>query len=101
MEPRLQLQTLLEEALGSDRVYFQPPPNIQLEYPCIIYSRQRSNTTHADNSLYFHNMGYTVTVIDANPDSPILDKIARLPKSEFDRHFTVDHLNHDVFVVYN
>ena len=100
MVPRLRLHNLLVEALGADRVYFQPPPNIQLTYPCIIYSRSRPRVQHADNQPYFRDRAYTVTVIDADPDSPLPDKIAQLPKSAFDRHFKADHLNHDVFTVY-
>jgi hypothetical protein len=97
MGTRTDFQTLLETALGSDRVYFQPPPNFMLSYPCIVYNRSNIRTKHGDNIPYALFKEYTVTVIDPNPDSAIPDKIAKLSQSQFDRHFTSDNLNHDVF----
>lgn len=93
-----QIQSLLE--LLCPNVYFQPPANIVMQYPCIVYSRDSGNTIFADNNPYRFEKRYSVTVIDRDPDSPILDKIADLPKSSFTRHFTADNLNHDVFMIY-
>lgn len=100
MGSRLEFQTLLEGLLGSDSVYFQPPPTIQMVYPCILYQRSRVRTTHADNGPYSLRKEYTVTVIDANPDSSIPDKLANLSTASHDRHFKADNLNHDVFTIY-
>lgn len=97
MGQRLDLDTLLKEALGSDNVYFQPPPGFMLSYPCIIYNRSDIHADHADNRPYKLENEYTVTVIDANPDSEIPMKLAQFPKSEFDRNFRSGNLNHDVF----
>jgi len=94
---RVQLQTLFESLLGSENVYFQPPENIQLEYPCIIYKRDSANTEFAGNRPYRYVKRYQVMVIDRDPDSPIPDKIAELPMCTFDRFYTADLLNHDVF----
>jgi len=100
MGDRLDLQTLLESVLGGDSVYFQPPPTINMSYPCIVYARSDIRTTFADNNPYSRDKAYTVTVIDSNPDSLIPDKLAALPKCAFDRHYAVDNLNHDVFTLY-
>lgn len=81
-------------------VYFQPPTNIQLKYPCIIYERDSANTEFADNQPYAYKWRYMVTVIDQNPDSEIPGKVATLPMSLFSRFYTVDNLNHDVFSIY-
>lgn len=97
MAPRLQLQSLLEGLLGSDKVYFQPPANVSLVYPCIIYKRDASQTEFADNSPYYRRVRYQVTVIDKNPDSELPNKVAALPLCLFDRFYTADNLNHDVF----
>lgn len=104
MGQRLQLQSLLE-AMGPDPevplpVYFQPPPNLVMQYPCIVYKRDRAETTFADNKLYRHIKGYQVTVIDEDPDSPIPDKVITLPLCKFDRFYTADNLNHDVFNIF-
>lgn len=100
MDRRLQLQEALEEILGSKNVYFQPPPNIKLRYPCIIYNRSMEDVKFADDRPYKRKKRYKVTVIDANPDSHIPDEVASLPLCNFDRHYTSDNLNHDVYNLY-
>lgn len=98
MAPRLEFHTLLKTF--TDNVYFQPPSNIKLEYPCIVYSRDFEKTEFADNQPYSREKRYMVTVIAREPDSDIPDKVGSLPKSLFDRHFAADDLNHDVYNVY-
>lgn len=100
MAPRLELQQLLEGLLGSRHVYFQPPPTVQMAYPCIVYNRSDLNTEHANNKPYKHVKRYQVTVIDPNPDSTIPDKISDLPLCSFQRFFTADKLNHDVYELF-
>jgi hypothetical protein len=98
MAPRLQLHDLLESL--TDNVYFQPPENVMLVYPCIIYKRDFADTKFADNTPYDHQLRYMVTVIDRDPDSEIPAKVASLPMSIFNRFYTADNLNHDVFNVF-
>jgi hypothetical protein len=98
MAQRLQLQSLLE--LITPNVYFQPPPNISLEYPCIVYVRYGSKVQHAENALYLHTKLYQVTVIDRDPDSRLPDMVEELPLCAFDRFFATENLNHHVFNLY-
>lgn len=100
MGSRVQLHSLLEQILGTNKVYFQPPPTLSMGYPCIVYSRSLAKTKYANNNPYNYQIGYVVTVIDANPDSLIPGKIAMLPMCSFDRHFTINNLNHDVYNLY-
>jgi hypothetical protein len=100
MGTRRELQTLLVGVLGSNHVYFQPPPTIKMVYPCIIYYREERVTQFSNNKPYFHKKQYLVTVIDKDPDSKIPDKIAQLPLCVFDRFYTADNLNHDVFKLF-
>lgn len=100
MSRRLELHQILVDILGSDNVYFQPPASLQMKYPCIIYGRIGLDPKYANNRMYMHKKRYQVTVIDKNPDSEIPDKIAELPMCFFDRHFTANNLNHDVFTIY-
>ena len=95
---RLQLHQLLKTFV--DNVYFQPPTNVKLEYPCIVYKRDFADNKFADDIVYDHRLRYAITVIDPNPDSDIPDKVAAMPLSIFNRFFTVDNLNHDVYNVY-
>lgn len=95
MAPRLDLQTLLESI--TEHVYFQPPSNITMQYPCIVYKRNDDEAKFADNRRYLHTKRYEVTVIDRDPDSLLWEEIQDLPLCDFDRHFTADDLNHDVY----
>ncbi len=59
MAPRLQLQSLLSEI--TENVYFQPPNNVQMQYPCIVYMRDGSYVKFADNEMamrIFFNIRY-------------------------------------------
>lgn len=98
MDQRLNLHAILSEL--ADHVYFQPPTNTQIEYPCIIYKRDFAVSIFANNSPYRYNKRYSVTVIDRNPDSQIPDKVAQLPMCVFNRFYTADNLNHDVFTLF-
>lgn len=98
MGQRLQLHQLLEALV--DHVYFQPPTNIKLEYPCIVYKRGFADTQFADDYPYSYTKRYMITVIDPDPDSEIPSKVAALPMSLFNRFYTADDLNHDVYNVY-
>lgn len=98
MAPRLQLHQLLETF--TEHVYFQPPTNIKLEYPCIVYKRDFAETEFANGKPYSHTKRYMITIIDSNPDSEIPDKVAAMPMSLFNRFYTADDLNHDVYNVY-
>lgn len=95
---RLQLQQLLETF--TEHVYFQPPTNIVMEYPCIVYRRDFADTKFADDKPYDHRLRYQITIIDRDPDSEIPAKVAAMQMSLFNRFFTVDNLNHDVYNVY-
>ena len=100
MGKQLELQQLLEGLFGSPNVYFQPPANIEMVYPCIVYHRDSARTQFAGNSPYRYTQRYQVTVIDRDPENEVLVKIAALPMSTFNRFFMADNLNHDVFNLY-
>lgn len=92
---RLDFHALLKTI--TPNVYYQPPSGHLMQYPCIRYERSNIRSSHADNQPYKHIKQYTVTVIDADPDSDIPDKVSKIPRSTFDRAFRSDNLNHDVF----
>jgi len=98
MGQRLTLHQILETI--APKVYFQPPTNVRLEYPCIVYHRDFADTKFADDEPYNHTKRYMIIVIDRDPDSEIPDKVAALPMILFNRFYTADDLNHDVYNVY-
>ena len=95
---RLDLQALFEGIV--ENVYFQPPLNAQMEYPCILYERDGTSADHADNELYRHAKRYQVTVVDRNPDTQLAEEVESLRYANFERSFQKDDLNHYVFSVY-
>lgn len=99
MGTRLELQQILENILGSRNVYYQPPETIKLKYPAIIYSRNNIENIFADNNVYIQTNKYQIIVIDMNPDSDIVKRISKLPMCKFNRHYTFNNLNHDVFTI--
>lgn len=97
-----ELQEVLQEIMGPNhKVYFQPPENLKLTYPCIVYERSNALMTYADNSPYRITKRYTVTLITKSADNDnYLDKLLELPMCTFDREFKSDNLVHDVFNIY-
>lgn len=100
LDRRLKLHELLCEIVGSRHVYFQPPASVRMEYPAIRYSRYNIENIPADNIPYKLDHYYQITVIDADPDSEIVEKVSKLPMCVYDRHYVSDNLNHDVFTLY-
>lgn len=98
MGSRETLQQLLE--IICDHVYFQPPPNVQMEYPAIVYERDRADTKFADNSPYRLTNQYNVTVISRDPDEFIAVAVASLRMCTHNRFYVADNLNHDSFSLY-
>lgn len=97
---RYRLQAALEEILGNNRVYFQPPSNRKLQYPCIVYQLDRIDTRYADSLPYHREKAYQVTWMGENPDDDTPDRIGLLPMSSWIRFYTADNLNHHVYRVY-
>lgn len=100
MASRESLQVLFEGLLGSRSVYYQPPASVKMTFPAIIYSRNNIRSEYADNIPYTQYTSYEVTVVDRNPDSELVYKIAQLPMCRHNRHYTADNLNHDVFTLF-
>jgi hypothetical protein len=100
MSRRLELHDILVRLLGSGNVYFQPPSTVKMHYPCIVYRRSQLVLRRANDALYRYTQVYTVTVIDPDPDSDVPIRVSNLPLCRFDRHYTADNLNHDVYSVY-
>lgn len=100
MGKRSNLQLVLEDVLGSNAVYFQPPPNLQMAYPCIVYKRDTADTRFAGNAPYRYTQRYMVTLISQDPDIEVFGKVAALPMCIFNRSFVANNLNHNVFNLY-
>ena len=100
MANRLDLQSLLEELLGSRNVYYTPPESIKMQYPAIRYSKKKIESVHADDSKYLMRDCYELIVISRTPDHPVIKKLLALPYCSYDRPYVADNLYHDVFTIY-
>lgn len=101
MASRMDLQNELIVLLGSDHVYYDPPENLQMQYPCFIYTVSKANERYSDNKVYRYVNGYDITYVDINQDSDVLEKFkTHFLMSNFNRHYVADELHHTVFVVY-
>lgn len=97
---RLAFHDILCLLLGSKNVYFQPPADKSMKYPCLVYKREAIDSKFANDRLYTSKVKYSVTLIDADPDSATNGKLLELPLCAFERHFAADKLNHDVYNIY-
>lgn len=98
MDRRLELDKIFR--FHTPNVYYQPPESVKMVYPAIRYERTDINIAHADNAPYKVDTAYQVTVIDKDPDSPIVKAVSLISGCRFNRHYTANNLNHDVFVIY-
>lgn len=95
---RLDLQKYLKTF--TNNVYFQPPENVKIKYPCIIYSRVGIDGTFADDNVYKIDHAYQLVYVHTDPDDPMIDALALLPTCRFQREYVSDQLYHDVFIIY-
>lgn len=102
MKDRLDLHKELVRLLGSNHVYFQPPEDCKINYPCIIYERENIDANHADDVKYLKTIRYEVMYISKDPDSNDLIKkiLDSFKYCSYTRHFVSDNLNHEVFDLY-
>lgn len=98
MALRSELHAILEALCPN--AYFQPPSDVQIIYPAIVYERDRMDVKFADDRPYSVTKKYAVTLITRNPDESILEALAALPMCAHERYFAADNLNHDVFNIY-
>lgn len=100
LENRVAFQRILESLLGSKNVYFQPPENIKINYPAIIYKLETINKTNANNAMYKHNCKYSLTYISKNPDDDTVIKILSLDHSSMNARYIADGLYHTKFTIF-
>lgn len=100
MASRLELQTKLEELLGSRSVYYEPPTNVRMEYDAIRYSLDEIGTRYANNGRYKNTKRYNVIVIARDPDPEVVDKIIDLPYTSLGKPYVTDNLYHYPITLY-
>lgn len=100
MSNRLGFRQYLKQYVSVPNMYFQPPSNVKLEYPCTIYNLSRANTDHASNVPYHVSPIYDVILVDYDPDSKYVDELLSVPGGRLVRSYVADNLNHWVFQIH-
>lgn len=100
-ENRIKLHDELESKLGLKNRYFQPPENIKLKYPAVVYDLYRVNQRFADDANYRVLPCYSVTIIERSSD---VDWITRMLETfrycSLERTYNADNLVHYSFILY-
>lgn len=101
MDRRIKLHHLLEKILGSKNVYYDPPEDFKLTYPCIVYFQENNAEWHADNRQYHRAKRYSLTYITRKADDPMVDQIdEQLLYCSLNRSFTTSNLHHHAYTLF-
>ena len=73
MGSRLELHDELLKFLKN--IYYQPPSNLTMVYPCIVYSKTGKIRQFSNNEIYTSEQGYQLTLIEKKPDSAMADEL--------------------------
>lgn len=90
------------ESTHTGKVYFQPPANVHLEYPCWVIERNTAFQPKANDLTYIFRPGYKCMFMNREePDPEILEMIPRrYPHCNYQNHYVADNVHHDVFLIY-
>lgn len=102
-EPLARSQQALHRELLTivDHAYFQPPENVKLQYPCIIYSCNNVLPQFANNKPYINYDRYELILIYKDPNTELVKNLRNKFKyCRLDRHYVSDNLYHDAFNLY-
>lgn len=96
---RLELHRKLEEFYKN--VYFQPPSNIKLEYPCIVYNADGYDTRYGGNGVYIERKKYYITVMELEPEGLVPKSIRdSFLYCTIETQFTMNNLYHTRLSLY-
>lgn len=97
-----ELYEILQGIMGdAGRAYYQPPENLKLSYPCIVFERTNALIDYADNNPYQITKRYTITLMTKTADNDeFVDQLLNLPMCTYDRQFINEGIVHDVFSIY-
>ena len=82
---------------GAERVYFQPPPAIQLRYPCIYMKCDGWQFEYGDNLNYLKTVRYQFTVMSTVVDDELFNLMAEYPGMSYASNYCSDGIYHYVF----
>lgn len=98
---RIHLDGILKQVAernGNIPVYYKPPSNMRLKYPCIVYSSSGIEEQKANNTSYLIHRRYEVTYLTQQVDHEAVAKdIAdSVPYGYIIREYESDGIQHTV-----
>lgn len=101
MGNRLSLHNKLVELLGSSNVYYQPPSNVKLVYPCVLYNQNVGDSKKASNKLYTYKESYDITFIFRTSNDNIVNSmLTEFTYCSESRRYIAENLYHYTFTLY-
>ena len=94
--------------LGISHVYFEPPQNVTLEYPCAVVRMGTISSRNANNRVYKLNNTYEIIYIRRQFDDNMVNVILvgdanhapPFSMIRHIRHYTAEGLHHDLYKLY-
>lgn len=99
---RLFLHSLLQDTFPGVSIYYRPPGNILLNYPCIVYERRGFEPSFSNTSAYVVGNRYQVMFISRLPGYSNVKKMFDLQGQVIigsNDSYESDDLVHDVFTI--
>lgn len=93
------LHQFLVAILGSAEVYMDPPENLKMRYPAIVYTRTDVRQQYADDGVYLCSDKYEIVVVSRTPMHPATTKLLQTARVRFNKHYVVNGLHHDVMTL--
>lgn len=82
-------------------VYFQPPENLTMKYPCIVYSKSGKDRKFSNDGIYLNKQQYQLMLIEYSPISEIADNIENyFQYCVITQNYGLDNLNHTTLNLY-
>lgn len=101
MSSRLDLHNKLVSILGTNNVYYQPPENLKMTYPCIRYNLTKVNAVKASDSVHILHPRYEIMLISTkNMDSLSVRILCEIPQTIMERVYISDGMYHYVYSHY-
>lgn len=101
MLKRVDIQEKFKFLLGSNNVYYQPPANLKMKYPAIVYSLDGLDVKHFDNTRLINKNCFSVTHIYRNESENLVETMLKnFEYISFDNRSIVDGIYNDHFTIY-
>lgn len=101
MLKRVDIQEKFKFLLGSNNVYYQPPANLKMKYPAIVYSLDGLDVKRFDNTRLINKNCFSVTHIYRNESENLVETMLKnFVYISFDNRSIVDGIYNDHYTIY-